>query len=192
MAVRGVFPAGQALATADGPTVATAVATPGVDASPTPLCQIPPIWELGMRLKVHAHGYATVGTTATTGTFTLNLAQPATAIASSKLISTTAAITLPVSITNGPWDLYWWGKCVALSTPALALAGQLSGRGRFIPHATLSTFGVNAPMPPTYAGRLSALFDTTLPQNLLIGIALSQVVGPVTAVCEELSAELSG
>ncbi len=189
MAVRWTFPAGSALATADGATAGTAAL---VDISPAPVCQIPPVWELGMRIRIHAMGWYTCGSTATNATLQMSLGKPATAIASATLLTTTDAHALTTSQTQVPWDIWWWGHLTALSTPASATAGQISGRGRYMPATALTTFGNEAPMPPTYAGRLSAGFDTTFAQNLLIGATLSQAVGSPQIACETLTCELSG
>jgi hypothetical protein len=192
MAVRWTFPAGPALASADGPTVNTAVASPGVDASPTPLIQIPPIWELGMRVKIHAGGWMTSGSATPTVVFGLWLAKPAVALASATLLCTTGALAMPASVTQGPWLLDYWGRCTALSTPASATAGQVSGRGRVLPVSSLTAFAADAPLPATYAGRLSSGFDTTFAQNLLFGIIFSVTTGSPSMACEELTCELIG
>ncbi len=193
MSVRWTFPAGSALASADGPTVSTAVASPGVDGTPTPLIQIPPIWELGMRLRIHAHGWITSGSATPTLTIGLWLAKPATALAAATLLATSGALALPAAVTQGPWMLDYYGRCTALSTPASATAGQISGRGRILQVNTLAAFlSPDAALSPTYAGRLSAGFDTTFPQNLLIGFILSAVTGTPSLACEELTAELEG
>jgi hypothetical protein len=192
MAVRWTFPAGPALATADGPTVSTAVASPGVDGTPLPLCQIPPIWELGMKLRVHLHGWCTSGSATPTLALGLWLAAPAVALASATLLATSGAIALPASVTQGPWLFDYWGRCTALSTPASATAGQISGRGRYLPVSSLTAFAADAPIPPTYAGRLSSGFNTTLPQNLLVGVILSVTTGAPSLAVEDLFAELSG
>jgi len=82
-----------------------------------------------------------------------------------------------------------------VSTPASATAGQISGRGRILPNAaagSLTTFGTDQALAPTYAGRLSAGFDTTSQQNLLIGVTLSATTGSPSIACEELTVELIG
>jgi hypothetical protein len=191
MPVRWTFPP-SALASADGATVSTAVATPGADSTPAPVASIPPIWEAGMRIRVHAHGWLTSGSATPTVAFTLNLAKPATAIASSTLLITSGALAMPASVTQGPWLLDYWGHCTAISTPASATAGQISGRGRVLPTSSLTAFGTDAPLAPTYAGRLSVGFDTTSQQNLLIGIIFSATTGSPSAACEELTVELIG
>jgi hypothetical protein len=58
--------------------------------------------------------------------------------------------------------------------------------------SSLTAFGADAPLPPTYAGRLSAGFDTTLPHNLLLGATLSATTSSPSVACEELTAELIG
>ncbi len=193
MSVKWTFPAGSALASADGPTVSTAVASPGVDATPTPLIQIPPVWELGMRIRIHGHGWMTSGSATPTHQFGLWLAKPGVALASATLLSGTfATLALPASVTQGPWMFDWWGKCTALSTPASATAGQITGRGRILPVSSLTAFAADAPFPVTYAARLSAGFDTTFPQNLLLGVVFSATTGSPSMACEELTAELIG
>jgi hypothetical protein len=188
MPVRWTFPPA-ALANADGPTISpTALG----DATPLPIGQIPPLWEVGMRIRVHAHGWASSTSVTPTMTVALYLAKPATAIASALLLCTSPALALPV-LTQTGWLLDYWGRVTAVSTPASATAGQISGRGRYLPPgASLSVFGADQEVPPTYAGRLSAGFDTTSPQNLLIGITLSSATGTPTAACEDLSYELIG
>lgn len=189
MAVRWTYPVGPSLGIADGPTASTAALvdiTPGTEPP-----QIPPVWEKGMRLRIHAHGWATSGSATPTFTIGLYLAAPATAIASALVLAITGNCPLPASVTQGPWELDWQGKCTALSTPASATAGQLSGRGRVKPPSSLTGFAADQALPATYAGRLLS-FNSTLQQNLLLGVTLSATTGSPAIACEELTAELLG
>jgi len=146
-----------------------------------------------MRLRIHAHGWITSGSATPTLTIGLWLAKPATALAAATLLTTSGALALPAAVTQGPWMLDYYGRCTALSTPASPTAGQISGRGRILQVNTLAAFlSPDAALSPTYAGRLSAGFDTTFPQNLLIGFILSAVTGTPSLACEELTAELEG
>lgn len=188
MAVRWSYPVAP-LGFADGATASTAAL---VDITPgTAPPQIPPIWEAGMRLRVKAHGWCTSGNVAPTLVIGLYLAAPATAIASGLVLAVTGGTPLPASVTQGPWELYYEAECRALSTPASATAGQLAGRGHFLPVSSLTAFGTPQAIPGTYAGRLLS-FNTTLQQNLLIGATLSATTGSPSLACEHLTAELIG
>lgn len=189
MSVRWRIPVGPEQSYADGPAATTAAL---VDITPgTQPPQIPPVWEKGMRLRVHAAGNLTTASATPTLVLGLYLAAPATAIASALVLAVSGALALPASVTNGPWELDYWGECRALSTPASATAGQLRGRGHIKPASSLTAFGALAPLPATHAGRLLS-FNSTLQQNLLIGATLSSVTGSPSVTCEELTAELSG
>ena len=191
MPVRWTFPP-SALASADGATASTVVAAPGVDITPAPVATIPPIWEAGMRIRIHAHGWVTTTSTTPTLGFEFRLAKPATAIASGTTLFGATALTAMVVATNAQWLIDYWGHCTAVSTPASATAGQISGRGRYLPAATLTTYAADQPVPITHAARLSAGFDTTSQQNLLLGAILSSTTGTPNVVCEELTVELIG
>src|SRR5690348_7440513 len=98
MAVRWTYPVGPSLGIADGPTASTAALvdiTPGTEPP-----QIPPIWEKGMRMRVHAHGWTTSGSATPTFTMGLYLAAPATAIASALVLAITGNVALPASLTQ--------------------------------------------------------------------------------------------
>jgi len=188
MPVRWSYPAAP-LGTADGATASTAAlvdVTPG--AAPP---QIPPIWDVGMRLRITAHGWCTSGSATPTAVFGLYLAAPATAIASALVLAVTGNTPLPASVTQGPWNLFWEGECRALSTPASATAGSIQGRGYVDPVSSLTAFGTKQALPGTYAGRVLA-FDTTKQQNLLVGVTLSATTGSPSIACEHLTAELIG
>src|SRR6266496_3107649 len=120
MPVRWTFPP-SALASADGATASTAAL---VDISPAPVVAIPPIWETGMRIRVHAHGWHTSGSATPTFTMQLTLAKPATAIASGTLLAISGTLAMPASVTQGPCLLVNWGHSTAIYTPASATAGQ--------------------------------------------------------------------
>jgi hypothetical protein len=189
MAVRWTYPVGPSLGTTDGATASTAALvdiTPGTEPP-----QIPPIWEKGMRLRVHAHGWCTSGSATPTFTMGLYLAAPATLIASALVLSITGNCPLPAAVTQGGWVLDWYGKCTALSTPGSSTAGSIQGRGRILPPSSLTAYGVDQSLPATYAGRVLA-FNTTLQQNLLLGTTLSATTGSPNIACEELTAELLG
>jgi hypothetical protein len=187
MPVRWTFPPA-ALASADGPT-ASAVAT--TDITPLPVAGIPPIWEPGMRIRIHAHGWVTTSSTTPTLGLQLNLAKPGTAFASGTLLVATA-LTAMVIATNAQWLLDYWGRVTQVSTPATPTNGQINGRGRYLPAATLTTYAADQPVPITHAARLSAGFDTTSQQNVLIAAALSSLTGTPNVVCEDLTVELIG
>jgi hypothetical protein len=188
MAVRWSYPPGEQ-GYVDGATASTAALvdiTPG--AQPP---QLPPIWERGMRLRVRAHGWCTSGSATPTCVIGLYLAAPATAIGSALVLAVTGNTPLPATVTQGPWLLDYEAECRALSTPASATAGQLAGRGRFLPVSSLTAFGTDQAIPGTYAGRLLS-FDSTKQQNLLIGATLSATTGSPSIACEHLTAELVG
>lgn len=188
MPVRWTFPpsAGSGV---DGATASTAAL---VDITPAPPPQIPPILEVGMKIRIHAHGWTTSGSATPTYTCQLTLAKPATAIASGTQLALSGAIALPASVTQGGWLLDWWGHVTAVSTPASATAGQISGRGRILPASSLTAYATDAPTSATYANRLSAGFDTTFAQNVLIGVTLSATTGSPQIACEELTVEIIG
>ena len=173
----------------DGPTASTAALVDITPGSQPP--QIPPVWERGMRLRVHAHGWATSGSATPTFTMGLYLAAPAVLIASALVLSITGNCPLPAAVTQGGWLLDGVWECRALSTPASATAGQLAGRGRVLPPSSLTAFGADQSMPATYAGRLLS-FNSTLQQNLLLGVTLSAITGSPSIACEQLTAELIG
>jgi hypothetical protein len=187
MPVRWTFPPA-ALASADGPTASAAATT---DITPLPVAPIPPIWEVGMRVRIHAHGWATTTSTTPTLGLTVNLAKPATAFASGTLLVASGLIAMVIA-TNAPWLFDYWGRVTQVSTPASATNGQIAGRGRYLPPSTLTAFGADSPLPPTHAARLSAGFDTTAAQTPLIAAVISSVTGTPNVVCEDLTVELIG
>jgi hypothetical protein len=191
MPVRWTFPPA-ALASADGPTASTVVAAPGVDITPLPVVPIPPIWEVGMRIRIHAHGWVTTTSTTPTLGFEFRLAKPATALASGTTLFGATSLTAMVIATNAPWLIDYWGRVTAVSTPASATAGQIAGRGRYLPPNTLTAFAADQPIPITHAARLSAGFDTSFAQSLLLGAIISSATGTPNVVCEDLTVELIG
>lgn len=187
--------AGAPWQTASGTTASTAAAVSlspegagGVGADPL----IPAYgFYQGLILRVTARGIYTMGSTATNQTFSINVSAPGTALSGGTVLATTAALALPVSVTNLWWRLNVFIQCrqiaQAAGTNTLWTAGEVEIQTA-APSGTTGNVQV-WPMPATN-GPTIATVDTTVAHTLGLVGTLSQVVGAPTVTCTQFAIEL--
>ena len=173
--------AGTAVSGAVGPTS-------GLIGSNLP--QLPPLDRPGGRLIIEVQAEISWTTTGGNITFDLRYGTVGQAIGSKLVLaaSSALAVTTPAA---WPCMIYWSGRFRSLST-GVSANGVIYGQGWIKLGSSLTAFAAAVPFPVTQALRTVSTFNTSVVNELDIGITYSTVTGTPSVTVTDFSAEYSG
>lgn len=179
-------------------TVASFTTATKTDLSPSQVILLPGQLNVGTRIRLRAYGEYTASTTASTLTWGFYMNSTATGnIATTPAILAETASTAAVVATAWPWMLEWEGQVRALTSPLVgATNAQVYGMGKsYLPVTNITSWTIQA-MPITAALRTvqqtATGLVTSIPQTVMVGLAVATNTGFTSATCDELTCELLG
>jgi hypothetical protein len=184
-----------------------AIAAALTDLSPVEVVVLPGQLLAGTRIRLFAQGEYTTTSATPNCVLGFYMAAAGTAI-SGTIITLTAssALTAGATATSAPWQLFYWGRVVAVSGPNSVATASFYGQGQAWwstvagggggTAAGLNGFTTVSGTPATAALRTVAQAttagNTLTAQEIMVGSTWSTVTAVTSMTCDEFTCELIG